>query len=338
MTPPRVAAIALLSYALLRSLRFICVPKNPLLMVSRDILWKGITEDLVEDLLRFFFAPYISQMDLSRSIEPMDKELEQLHAHSDASARRADKLFRIWLKNGQELCFFVHVEVQGYRDEDFPLRMFESSYRIKDRFQCPVAALVIYTDPRHRHQVSEYEDVFMGTQTIYRFNAYVLAEHPPEELAKEENIFATVLEAAWTGLMANTDERRIAEMQLSIARRLLERGYDKEKARHVLNFIRYFVRFKNQENAIEFEAQFDQITKASVPMGIEQAIMEELKRQSYAEGRGQGIEQGIELERQKARQEKLEAARKMLTSGLTAAQIAEFLNLPLEAVESLARE
>ena len=163
------------------------------MIVTRDLLWKGIIEDLADDFLRFFFPQYVSEIDFSRPFEFLDKELNQLFSETEVSLRHADKLFRIWLKNGEEHWCLVHVEVQGYRDPNFALRMFQSAYRIKDRFSRPLTAIAIYTDDNRSQHVSEYREAFMGTEIIYRFNAYSLIDYSTEELEGIDNIFAVIL-------------------------------------------------------------------------------------------------------------------------------------------------
>jgi len=49
----------------------------------------------------------------------------------------------------------------------------------------------------------------------------------------------------------------------------------------------------------------------------------------------QGIEKGIEKAREKAQLEKIETAKKMLLGGLTEAQVAEFLELPIRSVKTI---
>lgn len=82
-------------------------------MIRKDTLWKGIIEDLAEEFVCFFFADYIEQIDLTKGFVFLDKELKQLAARSASQERRADKLFKVWLVDGRELWFLIHVEVQG---------------------------------------------------------------------------------------------------------------------------------------------------------------------------------------------------------------------------------
>ena len=104
------------------------------IMVWRDTLWKALIEELVEDFLYFFFPTYMDQIDLRRGVVFLDKDLEQIMPEADTGRRHADKLFKVWLNDGEERWFLAHVEVQGYPDADFAFRMFQYYYRILDRY------------------------------------------------------------------------------------------------------------------------------------------------------------------------------------------------------------
>ena len=44
-------------------------------MISKDILWKGIIEDLFEDFLLFFYSDKVHEIDFDKGFEFLDKEL-----------------------------------------------------------------------------------------------------------------------------------------------------------------------------------------------------------------------------------------------------------------------
>ena len=107
-------------------------------MQRQDLLWKAVIEGFFLDLLDFFYAEYVPQIDLSKGFEFLDKELTQLYADSKEENRRADKLVKIFLKDGTEHWLLVHIEVQGYQDANFARRMFTTYYRAVDKFNKPV--------------------------------------------------------------------------------------------------------------------------------------------------------------------------------------------------------
>lgn len=74
-------------------------------MINKDVLWKGIIEDLVEEFVHFFFPDFVDEIDFTRGFTFLDKELQQISPQSSASLRRADKLFKAWLKTGRVMVF-----------------------------------------------------------------------------------------------------------------------------------------------------------------------------------------------------------------------------------------
>src|SRR5690606_19668622 len=114
-------------------------------MITNDSLWKGIIEDLLPDFLAFFYPDQSFQLD---NFEFLDKELEEIFPLVDGrhKRRRVDKLIKLFTTGGKEQWILIHVEVQGYKDQDLPLRMFQYFYRILDRYKKPVSALVVLTD------------------------------------------------------------------------------------------------------------------------------------------------------------------------------------------------
>jgi hypothetical protein len=106
---------------------------------------KEALEHFLELFLAFFFPAVHEGLDWRRRYESLDKELQQI-AHDARTGRRlADKLFKVWRKDGQEAWLLIHVEVQGQREQGFPERMFVYSYRIYDRYRRPVVSLAVLT-------------------------------------------------------------------------------------------------------------------------------------------------------------------------------------------------
>jgi hypothetical protein len=92
-------------------------------MKKRDLLWKGIIRDFYLEFLRFFFPDHLHEIDLERGYEFLDKELEQIVPESSSKGRHADLLVKMYSPAGEEFWFLVHIEIQGYPDEEFAERM-----------------------------------------------------------------------------------------------------------------------------------------------------------------------------------------------------------------------
>ncbi|MDW8287766.1 MAG: hypothetical protein RMJ89_06830, partial [Flammeovirgaceae bacterium] len=87
----------------------------------QDILWKGAIEDFFEEMLDYFFSDWadFKYIDFQKGFEFLDQELHSIYPER-SKKRIADKLVKVYLKDGRERWFLVHIEVQGYRDEEFP--------------------------------------------------------------------------------------------------------------------------------------------------------------------------------------------------------------------------
>jgi hypothetical protein len=75
------------------------------------------------------------EINFDKGYEFLDKELNKILPKSRTKNRRADKLIKVFLKNGKEQWILIHTEVQGYYDEEFSERMFTSFYRIYDEYK-----------------------------------------------------------------------------------------------------------------------------------------------------------------------------------------------------------
>ena len=137
--------------------------------ITRDQLWKAILEDLFDDFLRWFYQPYIDQIDFQRPFEFLDQELQKIYPESRSKRRFVDKLVKVSLKNGTDSWFLLHIEAQSYPDPDFAERMYIYQYRIWDLYRRDITALAILADDNRQFRPEHYRFEFMGTSLEYRF-------------------------------------------------------------------------------------------------------------------------------------------------------------------------
>lgn len=163
-------------------------------MKRNDTLWKGILENIFDDFLHYFFGNADKLFDLQKGFEFLDKELEQLFPADELEAPKfVDKLVKVFSKSGREEWVLIHIEIQGYHDQDFARRMFTYFYRILDKYGKPVTAIAIFTDSNRRFHPKFYEYEFLGTKNIFQFNTYKVIEQDEQELMQNENPFAIVI-------------------------------------------------------------------------------------------------------------------------------------------------
>ncbi|HEV2479463.1 MAG TPA: hypothetical protein VGS79_07355 [Puia sp.] len=78
-----------------------------------DILWKVVLEEIFSHLLRFIFPDADEVYNMERGFEFLDKELAELHPQPDEEkdSRFADKLVKVYQRDGSEEWVLCHVEV-----------------------------------------------------------------------------------------------------------------------------------------------------------------------------------------------------------------------------------
>lgn len=187
-----------------------------------DILWKGILENIFDDFLHFFFEDAENFFDMGKGFQFLDKEMEQLFPAEDMQhAKFVDKLVKVFTKEGEDEWILVHVEVQGYKDDDFPRRMFTYFYRILDRYRKPVTAIAILTDTNKNFHPTTYQDIRLGTSITFQFNSYKVIEQDESELARSKNPFAVVVLTALLALKKKQlSDEDVFRMKLNIARKV----------------------------------------------------------------------------------------------------------------------
>ena len=176
--------------------------------IPYDELWKEVLEELYPDFLQFFLPDFAKAINWAREYESLDKELRQISPKSEEGERFVDKLTKVYLKDGNERWVLVHVEIQGYRDEDFAERMFIYFYRIYDKFRKKIVSLAVFSDPGKEFKPDRFSYDFFGCSLEFRYRAYKILEYSDEELEKSENPFALVVLAAKRSLESRRDEEK----------------------------------------------------------------------------------------------------------------------------------
>lgn len=112
---------------------------------DNDTAWKIILKALLKDFMEFFWPEAHDDIDWQKPYELLEQELLAIVDADDNGKRCVDKLFRVYLKNGQEQWLLLHIEVH-LKDDDFSERMFVYFYRIYDEYKKDVASIAVLAD------------------------------------------------------------------------------------------------------------------------------------------------------------------------------------------------
>jgi hypothetical protein len=204
-----------------------------------DSPWKEALDRYFERCMAFFFPQAHADIDWSRGYEMLDKELQPIVRQAKQGRRYVDKLVKVWLESGAEKWLLVHVEVQTWKEGDFPKRMHVYNHRIFDRYDREVISLAILADDDPDWRPNQFGYSRWGFRTGTEFPIVKLLDFATREQALEAdpNPFAMVVLAHLKTLETRRDPADRKAWKLRFVKGLYERGMDAEDVRQLLRFI-----------------------------------------------------------------------------------------------------
>jgi hypothetical protein len=202
-----------------------------------DSPWKEILEVYFEDFLLFFFPQVHAEIDWNRGYDFLDQELAQVVRDAELGKRLADKLVKVWKVNGEETWVLVHIEIQSQEESRFGERMFVYYYRLRDKYDLPIASLAILGDERETWRPQPFDRQLWGCRVQFEFPIIKLLDYLPRwaELEASQNPFAIVVMAHLKTKETRNDAVARKEWKFKLTRSLYERGYERQD---ILNLFR----------------------------------------------------------------------------------------------------
>lgn len=184
------------------------------------------------------FAPDVhSTVDFTKGYDFLEKELAALFSDGESGNRRVDKLARLFLKNGEEKWILVHVEVQGYREDEFAERMFQYFYRVYDKYRRKIFTIAIFSDENKVYRPDCYEYRYFDTELTYKYRSYKILDQDEKELQESENPFAMAVLAGLYVLKSKKDLDKRYEFKIRLIRLLLQKSWSRQKIEGLFMFI-----------------------------------------------------------------------------------------------------
>jgi hypothetical protein len=292
-------------------------------MTEFDSPWKEALDRFLPLFLRFFFPDAHREIDWERGYEALDKELAQIVREAESGGRLADKLFRVWRTNGDEAWVLIHVEIQAQVEAvaDFTERIYAYNYRIYDRFQRPVASMVVLGDDQPNWRPEEFRYALWGTELRLKFRTVKLLDYQnrQEELERHDNPFALVVLAHLQSLTTkdNPEARRAGKVRL--VKNLLGSGMSAENIRQMFRVIDWLLELPRELTQSFWQEiqQFEKEKQMPVFTSTEQYLIDKGREVGRDEGRQQGRQEGRkEGKKEGIREGKREAILEMIADGL----------------------
>ena len=195
-------------------------------MLDYDSPWKEVLERYFAAFTAFFFPEVHAGVDWDRGYEFLDKELQRVVRDAALGRRYADKLIKVWQRDGSEVWVLAHVEVQGLYEANFAERMFSYYSRLRDRYQRPVVSLAVLIDERQDWRSTEYRQELWGCELHWRYPMVKLLDYRNREteLEAHTNPFSLVVLAHLKAQETAQDPVSRFRWKGQLARGLYNRG------------------------------------------------------------------------------------------------------------------
>lgn len=255
-----------------------------------DSPWKDALEHYFPEFMAFFFPTAAAQIDWRQGFVFLDKELREVARDAELGKRYVDKLVRVTRLGGEEDWLYIHVEVQGYPEAEFPQRMFVYNYRLYDRYGRPVASFAVLADDAPNWQPRQYSHEILGCSHTFKFPVAKLTEYSEqcETLLENPNPFALITVAHRLTQQSKGDDQGRYQAKRTLVRLLYQRGWDKQRVIDMFAVLDWMMRLPEDLNLLIWQ-EIEQLE--------EQAHMRyvtSVERFGLKKGIEQGIEQGIE--------------------------------------------
>jgi hypothetical protein len=264
-----------------------------------DSPWKEALELYFERFLAFFFPHAHADIDWARAYETLETELQQVIREAALGRQRADKLVKVWLRDGEEAWILIHVEVQSQEEAEFPRRMFTYNTRIFDLYNRTVVSLAVLGDDRANWRPNEFGYGRWCCEVGIRFPVVKLLHYAADVpgLEANPNPFAAVVLAhlKTRETRHDADTRRVWKIRL--IKSLYERGLSKQHVGALFRIIDWMMDLPKEETW-QFWQELEQYEKEKhVPYitSVERLGMERGKREGKREGLLEGIRLGLKL-------------------------------------------
>jgi len=227
------------------------------IIANYDETWKEAITDYFESFISFFYPEIHQQINWQKTPISLDKELERITASAETKKRHADKLYKVWLLDDQEIWILIHIEVQSQREKEFPQRMFIYNYRAYDLYHQPVISLAILGDETKSWRPNSYQYGLGKSQLRLDFSIVKLLDYSDEELLASNNIFAIVVMAHLKTKATTSNLTAREQWKWTLTRLLYERGYNRKQIVDLYKVIDLMMSL-SQDLQLSFETKFTQ--------------------------------------------------------------------------------
>jgi hypothetical protein len=239
-------------------------------MSEQDSPWKEALERYLPSFLAIYFPAVHDAINWTRGYEWLNTELRQVVRDAEMGKRLADALVKVWREDGQESWLLIHIEVQGWPEQDFAQRLFVYHYRIFDRYNRQVVTLAVLADGRSNWRPDRFAYDLWDCRLDFQFPVVKLLDFAGREeiLEASDNPFALVTRAHLAMIQTRHDAASRHQGKVRLIRELYERGMSRDDVLQLFRIIDWMMDlpaaleqiFKQEAEQIEQEIHMPYVT------------------------------------------------------------------------------
>ncbi|HEW97185.1 MAG: cytosolic protein [Candidatus Parabeggiatoa sp. nov. 3] len=227
-----------------------------------DNPWKDVIDLYFEDFMQFFFPKIHKLIDWNQQCEFLDKELQKVVRDAAMKKRLADKLVKVWLKEGDSVVLYIHIEIQAQKDDDFAKRMFIYNYRLFDRYGTNVISLAILGDDQSDWRPKRYRYGLGECETSCAFSIVKLLDYNKKwkSLEKSKNPFSIVVRTHLKALETRRSKQKRLYWKKQLFKALYEANYSEQDILELFRFLDWVMALpENLEKQFnDFSTQYEE--------------------------------------------------------------------------------
>jgi hypothetical protein len=256
---------------------------------DQDSAWKELLDAYLPAFIKFFFPEIYPEINWQRGYEAQDKELAQIHPNDLMGRLLADKLFKVWLLNGQEIWLLIHIEIQVQASQKFNRRVFVYNYRLMNAHGVEVVSLAVLTGEQPG-QSGKFRTERWGCSHDFQFPAVRIIDYRDrwDELEKSDNPFAAAVKAQLKALETKGDVEQRYQWKQKLIFDLYHRGFTRHEITNLFRFIEWVVKIPDDlQTKLE-----DEIYKYEVRNNM--PYLSNMERRAIERGTQKGLEIGLQ--------------------------------------------
>ncbi len=236
---------------------------------DEDTAWKDACKRSPEEFLRFFFPNAAAKIDFSRPIRFLDKELNQASAAARIPGKAADLLFEAAKAGSRDELVYIHLEIQGRKEEYFAQRMGRYAMMIDQVVGVHPMSLILLIDDDEHFFPTSYEVDHEVSSTRMDFYTqkllYLARDYGNIDVSSPIPAWYMQLQLEVNGYKRRrlTDAQRY-EAKKELLIRITSMGKDAEDANALVNFIDWIMQLAENEEARLYE----QLSVKEESMGV----------------------------------------------------------------------